>query len=113
VTPDEVRETVVAFLDQFVVRGATEDLRELRQGLPGDPELQRQLDRHLTANMTEREAFDAMRGFLSDVSTGMAPGDGQADVFDLLSWTRWEQDGITSDPAQWDDWLAAVAASGG
>lgn len=104
---------MVAFLDQFVARGATEDLRQLRQGLAENPELQQQLDRHLTADMSEREAFDAMRSFLSEVSTRMAPGDGQADVFDLLSWTRWEQDGITGDPAQWNDWLAAVAASRG
>jgi hypothetical protein len=49
----------------------------------------------------------------SDLSTRMTPGNRQADVFDLLSWTRWELDGNTSDTAQWDDWLGAVAASRG
>ena len=69
VTPDEVRKVVVAYLDQFVARGAAEDLRDLRQRLPSDPELLRQLDGHLTDSVTEREAFDAMRGFLGPLDS--------------------------------------------
>jgi hypothetical protein len=111
VTRREVREAVLAFLDQFLSRGASRELHDLRGRLAADPELQGQLDRYLHDEMTEREAFDAMREFLGEWSSDVVPKDGEADVFDLLSWTEWEPDGGTSDPAQWHDWLGAVAVA--
>jgi len=106
-----VRQAVLAFLNQFVGRGASPELQDLPRRLATDPELQSQLDGHLEEDMTEREAFDAMRGFLAEWSSVILPRDGEVDVFDLLSWTEWWPDGGTSDPAQWHDWLGAVAAA--
>jgi hypothetical protein len=61
--------------------------------------------------LTEQDAFEAMRYFLMEFwkRGGSAP---DSELADLLSWTErggWA-DGGTSDPAQWDDWLAAVRA---
>ena len=111
-TRAETHATVVVFLDQFVGRGASPELRELPRRLTTEPDLQSQLDAHLQDEMTEREAFDGMRAFLAEWSLH-APRrqEGETDVFDLLSWTEWEPDGGTSDPAQWHDWLAATAAN--
>ncbi len=110
-TRSEVRQAVLAFLDQFLGRGASRELHELRRRLAADPDLGVRLDRHLNDEMTEREAFDAMREFLSEWSSDVVPKRGEVDVFDLLSWTAWMPDGGTSDPAQWDDWLGAVATA--
>ncbi len=100
---------MLAFLDQFVGRGASPELQDLRRRLARDPRLQAQLDRYLHGEMTEREAFDAMRQFLGEWSSDIVPNAAEVDVFDLLSWTAWQPDGGTSDPAQWHDWLGAVA----
>jgi len=61
--------------------------------------------------LTEQEAFDAMRYFLTEFwKRGGSKADG--DLFDVLRWTGTEDwsDGSTNDPAQWHDWLAAVLA---
>jgi hypothetical protein len=110
-TREQVREAVLAFLNQFVGRGASPELRDLPRRLAADPVLESRLDRHLHEGMTEREAFVAMREFLSEWSSDVVPKEGETDVFDLLSWTEWEPDGGTSDPAQWHDWLGAVATT--
>lgn len=110
-TRDQVREAVVTFLNQFVGRGASPELRDLPRRLATNPELQAQLDRYLGDDMRERDAFDAMREFLGEWSSHVVAADGEVDVFDLLTWTEWEPDGGTSDPAQWHDWLGAVAAA--
>jgi hypothetical protein len=110
VSRSEAQTTVIAFLDQFVGRGASPELRELPRRLTTEPDLQSQLDAHFQDDMTEREAFDAMRAFLAEWSSQAPRGhDRETDVFDLLSWTEWEPDGGTSDPAQWHDWLAVAA----
>ena len=61
--------------------------------------------------LTEQEAFEAMRYFLTEFwKRGGSDPDG--DLVDLLSWTgsdAWS-DSSTNDPAQWEDWLAAVRA---
>jgi hypothetical protein len=108
----DVHAAVVAFLGQFVGRGASPELHGLAHELPTDAMLQSQLDEFLTDEMTERQGFDAMRAFLAEWSSRIVPARGEVDVFLLLSWTEWEPDGqTTSDPAQWHDWLAAVASS--
>ena len=61
--------------------------------------------------LTERDAFEAMRYFLTEFwkRGGSEAG---SDLARLLDWTGtgdWT-DGSTNDPAQWSDWLAAVRA---
>ena len=110
VSHDEFREVVVAFLDQFISRGAKDDLRSLRQRLANDQQLQLRLDRHLAAgDVSEREGFAAMRRFFEEVAAELPPATGEGpDVWELLSWTESMADGQPYDPAQWDDWLGAV-----
>jgi hypothetical protein len=111
VSPGEVQESVLAFLDQFIARGAADDLRNLRERLATQPEVQRRLSRQVTGDrVSEREAFDAMRRFLQDMAGEASPGKGGADLIDLLSWTEWESDDGTRDPARWDDWQSAVSS---
>lgn len=104
---------MLAFLDQFISRGAADDLRDLRERLATRSEVQQRLDRQLGGDeVSEREAFDAMRRFLQEEPNERATRtSGEPDVFDLLSWTEWEPDGGTSDPAQWHDWVAAVSST--
>jgi hypothetical protein len=61
--------------------------------------------------VTEQEAFEAMRYFLTEFwkRGGSVPA---TELADLLSWIDHDvwADGSTNDPAQWHDWLAAVRA---
>lgn len=62
--------------------------------------------------LTEEQAFEAMRHFLT-AFWERGGSDADSDLVDLLSWTgrgTWA-DGGTNDPAQWSDWLAAVKAA--
>ena len=120
---DDVYAAVLAFLDQFIARGAARDIREVRRRLADDPEVRKLLEGQLpNDHPSTREAFDAMRAFL-EIEYQRQPQrryeDGP-DLVDLLSWARWESanaDGhfdaagaleMTGDPAQWHDWLASV-----
>lgn len=111
-TPDEVYDAVLAFLDQFITRGAAPDILNLRERLVSDPEARQLLGEQVPSrDVSEGEAFDAMRAFFAaewerGERTSYAPG--APDLVLLESWTSWESDGGTSDPAQWHDWLAAV-----
>jgi hypothetical protein len=58
--------------------------------------------------LTVLEAFEAMRSFVAQFA-GREPADSRAAFQQLLVWTEIEKDGITSDPAQWHDWLRSVA----
>jgi len=61
--------------------------------------------------LTEEQAFEAMRYFLTAFwKRGGSKSD--SDLVDILSWTDRTvcADGGTFDPAQWADWLAAVRA---
>jgi hypothetical protein len=123
VSRDEVCEAVLAFLDQFIARGAAPDVTQVREQLAAHPEARRLLDAQLsTDEPSEREAFDAMTAFLAvereRIDRKEAVGPDAADLVDLISWTRWESVDLedlskqqTGDPAQWDDWLTAVGAS--
>ena len=56
--------------------------------------------------LDEKQAFEAMRGFLTAF---WERENRRSDVIrNILSWTEFEPDGGTSDPAQWHDWLDAV-----
>lgn len=120
---EEVQHAVLAFLDQFASRGAASDILELRDKLRTDAPTRERLQLQIVAdNLSEREAFDAMRAFLAaeHEHQSRSPGGGQPDLVDLISWTRWEaanEDGhfdeagalqMTGDPAQWHDWLRCV-----
>jgi hypothetical protein len=117
---EEVQQAVIAFLDQFISRGAASDILDLRDRLRTDPPTRERLQQQIAAdNLSEREAFDAMRAFLvvEYERQTSSTGNGQPDLVDLISWTRWEaankdghfaEDGtlqMTGDPAQWHDWL--------
>jgi hypothetical protein len=119
VTPDEVFAAVVAFLDQFISRGAAPDILELRESLGNDPDLRRRLVAQLPgARPSVREAFDAMAAFFDAEYErgGFRQYDGGSPgLFLLTDWMSWipNRSGdpaldMTGDPAQWHDWLASV-----
>lgn len=57
--------------------------------------------------LTATEAFEAMRSFLAQFNERESPDN--REVIDLLlSWTEIMADGVTSDPAQWDDWERSI-----
>ena len=57
--------------------------------------------------LTTTEAFEAMRSFLAQFNEREPPEN--REVIDLLlSWTEIKADGVTSDPAQWDDWERSI-----
>jgi hypothetical protein len=60
--------------------------------------------------LTTRQAFEAMRLFLAQFNE-REPTDHRLAIELLLAWTEIEADGMTSDPAQWSDWEAAVEAA--
>lgn len=111
-TPNEAHDAVLAFLDQFIARGAAPDILDVRDRLVTDPETRHLLaEQFPTHEVSDREAFDGMRGFFAaererGKTDSFAPG--PPDLVLLEAWTSWEPDGVTYDPAQWDDWLAAV-----
>lgn len=114
-TLDQVHSAVVAFLNQFIERGAAQDVIDLRQRLARSADARRLLDAAMPNDQpTEREAFDGMRQFLAVEADRVGPhwADGTGpDLAMLHSWTSWEDwsGEATSDPAQWHDWLNAVA----
>jgi hypothetical protein len=115
-TRDEAQAAVLAFLDQFIERGASTDVRELRRKLATDVGAQKALQEQIPAeNPSAREAFDGMRElFAIELDRRVAPAtDDGPDLVLLASWTEWNwvtSDGEreTADPAQWADWLGSV-----
>lgn len=117
-TRDEVYRGVLAFLDQFIGRGAAADIHDLRSQLADDPQVRRLLDQQLSNDHpTDREAYDAMTGFFCAEAErrGQQSGyEGQPDLWELTRWMSWgwpDAEGNlrdTEDPAQWHDWLASV-----
>jgi hypothetical protein len=112
---EEFHAAVLAFLEQFIARGAANDVIELSRRLRDNPDDRDRLDAHLhSATPSEREAYDAMAAFFwaearPDVP---APAGGPSLVL-LASWTQWGTadllgNELTQDPAQWHDWLASV-----
>ncbi len=61
----------------------------------------------MSDSLTSREAFEAMRLFLAQFNE-REPEARRETIFFLLSWTQIQEDGMTSDPAQWPDWERAV-----
>ena len=62
--------------------------------------------------MTSRQAFEAMRFFLSRFNE-REPIERRQTINQLLRWTKVEPNGWTNDRAQWADWERAVTEAGG
>ena len=114
-TADEVYASVLRFLDQLIGRGAEPDIIELRAQLASDQEVRRLLDAQLPSrNVSEREAFDAMRAFFEAMweRSGRPSLEGAPALVDLIAWTSWDSAPVnvlnTADPAQWHDWLVST-----
>ena len=113
---DQVHSAVVAFLHQFIERRAAQDIVDLRQRLIGSADTRKLLDAAMPNDQpTEREAFDGVRQFLAVEADRVGPRWAESigpDLAVLRSWTSWEDWGgeATSNPAQWHDWLDAVAS---
>ena len=60
--------------------------------------------------LTTRQAYEAMRIFVSQFAQ-REPEEYRPRFEQLIRWTRVDADGITNDPAQWDDWETAVDAA--
>jgi len=60
--------------------------------------------------LTLRQAFEAMRLFLAQFNE-REPKEQRVTIELLLSWTEIEADGMTADPAQWNDWETAVTTA--
>jgi hypothetical protein len=58
--------------------------------------------------LTIEQAFQAMRCFV-DQFMRREPEQYREPFEQIIRWTRVEGDGITYDPAQWEDWKASVA----
>jgi hypothetical protein len=113
VDPELVYVSALAFLDQFISRGAADDLHQLRAKLANDEHTKKLLLDQLPAHdVDEREAFDALRQFLAIELEQRERREwaGGPDLVLLLSWTEWNWDDgrTTSDPAQWHDWVGAI-----
>lgn len=112
---DEFHAAVLAFLEQFIARGAATDVVDLFSALRDEPEERDRLDSYLRPNVpSEREAYDAMAAFFwaEARSNPPTPADGPT-LIDIASWTEWGPPDVlgnelTQDPAQWHDWLASV-----
>jgi hypothetical protein len=91
-TPDLARRAAVAFLDQFIGRGAAPDVHEVRRKLAVEPRAQQAFIEQLPNQAPdERQAFDAFRRF-SDRELrqrGEQDFEGAPHLGELLSWTDW------------------------
>jgi hypothetical protein len=65
--------------------------------------------RQMEQTLASRQAFEAMRRFLAQFNE-REPPERRETIESILTWTEIEQDGGTSDPAQWHDWEQAVAS---
>jgi hypothetical protein len=65
-------------------------------------------DAPMEPTLSETQAFEAMRLFLAQFNE-REPEDRRETIALLLAWTEIQSDGVTDDPAQWEDWKRAVA----
>jgi len=59
-------------------------------------------------SLTTTEAFEAMRSFVAQFAA-REPAESRERFRFLLHWTEMQVEGVTADPAQWDDWSRSVA----
>lgn len=115
-THEAVVRAAVVFLDQFIGRGAHEDVLKARELLASDRSTQSTLTAALAGDApSERDAFDALRSFLADRARPETLDRLHPHLHELTHWMAWDShpstDPQTIDPAQWHDWLDAVAAT--
>jgi hypothetical protein len=117
VTREEFHRAVLAFLDQFISRGAAPDLIEVRDSLVRDPTAIEKLLSHFPAGeVSQRRAYDAMVEYLGAEWRArgeyVGPASGPPGLFDLSWWCEWGRnlagDDMTADPAMWFDWVAVA-----
>jgi hypothetical protein len=106
----EGHRTVLAFLDQFISRGASASVLSFRDRFAMDPTEWERFQAELPSDApSELEAFEAMRRvFAREFAAPGVADEPPVSFRELLSWTEHEPGGGTSDPAQWDDWLKSV-----
>lgn len=111
VNPKLFHRSAVAFFDQFISRGAEEDVRDLRDKLVNDESTRNALLSQLPANGSdERAAFEAFRRFLEAQAGARRQGPTVGpDLAEMVGWMQygWGDGETTADPAQWHDWLAS------
>lgn len=62
--------------------------------------------------LTIEQAFQTMRCFV-DQFMKREPEEYRWRFEQIIRWTRIDDEGVTSDPAQWEDWKASVARATG
>jgi hypothetical protein len=108
VDKENARHAMVAFLDQFIERGAEPDVIALRDWLRDSPASTALSGRPLSAEATPGEVYEAMRELFVLFSKPSPHACPHPDLEELHRWTRVEADGSTSDPAQLEDWSEVV-----
>jgi hypothetical protein len=79
--------------------------------MPGASTKQNRWGQPMQHNLTELEAFDAMRAFLEAYwRRGLCASDGVANLLSNINREIWS-DGGPGDPAQWNNWLDAIETS--
>jgi hypothetical protein len=108
VTRTEACCAVLAFLNQFISRGAEPDVIALRDHLR-DRRSQDLLAEWLPAeNACGSEVYEAMRRLFWKEASEANSTHSTPDLWELYSWTRIREDGLSADPAQWSDWIAVL-----
>jgi hypothetical protein len=105
---EEARRAIVAFLDQFVERGAASDVVALRDRLRDNPDAATEIASQLPGSeAAPEEVFEAMRRLFDagPAIDSISP----PNLVELHTWTTREADGETDDPAQWHDWLNVLS----
>jgi hypothetical protein len=102
---DDFVAAVLAFLDQYIDRGAASDIRGVRENLRTNRGLRARLEDELNdGESTDSQAYDALHRFLQaewERQGKRRPDPREMCLADLLA-------DMYGDPAQWHDWLASV-----
>ena len=106
---EETRQAVVAFLDQFIDRGAAQEVIALRNRLSvSGHELSCRL---AGPDSSAFDVYEAMRRLFWDQAAQQTDQQ-RANFGDLYVWTQILEDGGSLDPAQWHDWCRVLAVLG-
>ena len=116
----EIHVAVLLFLDQYIARGSEADLVSFRDELAFNDERWGLLDKLLEGDeWSIREAFRSMHDFFESEcvrrASNVPPEVSSVSFAMITSDTDWYDpipnpfDAVTSDPAQWYDWLDCVA----
>ena len=109
---EEALGAVVAFLDQFIERGAAADMIGLRDRMRRNERLDEFAEWLPSRDPSATEVYEAMRRLFWAEAVSPGPDEPIENLETLFHWMRIEMDGISSDPAQWEDWLAVLRGLG-